>query len=329
MVYSGELLCIGLTSVEAVRRAVIDVGTNSIKLLVADVAGGEIRPVVEESKQTRLGQGFYNSHRLQPEPIANTAKAVTLFASKARDLGTRSIHVIATSAARDAVNAAELISAIEQASSLKVEIISGDQEAEWAFQGATTDPALSREPLLLLDVGGGSSEFIVGQGDHKHFRHSFPLGTVRLLEKFPHSDPPQPEELGACRNWLRTFLEKEVRPKLEPALRWETKVYSGGPTRLVGTGGTASILSRVEAQLDTYDRDRMEAMRLGRERLRWHVERLWSLPLDARKQIVGLPPNRADVILTGAAIYEAIMDQFNFPELRISTRGLRFAAVLG
>jgi len=186
-----------------VRRAVIDVGTNSIKLLVADVAG-DVRPVLEESKQTRLGRGFYNSHRLQAEPLANTAKAVAVFASKARDLGASSIRVIATSAARDAVNAAELVSAIQQASELKVEIISGEQEAEWAFQGATTDPALSREPLLLLDVGGGSSEFIVGQGEHKHFRHSFPLGTVRLLESFPHSDPPRPEELAACRHWLRT-----------------------------------------------------------------------------------------------------------------------------
>jgi exopolyphosphatase/guanosine-5'-triphosphate,3'-diphosphate pyrophosphatase len=314
--------------VEAVRRAVIDVGTNSIKLLVADVAGGDVHPVIEESWQTRLGQGFYDTNRLQPEPIANTAKAVAAFASKARELGASSTRVIATSAARDALNAAELISAIEQASGLKVEIVSGEQEAEWAFQGATTDPAFSREPLLLLDVGGGSSEFIVGQGEHKHFRHSFPMGTVRLLEKFPPGDPPRAEELAACRNWLRAFLEKEVRPKVEPALRWETKLYSGEPTQLVGTGGTASILSRIEAELDAYDRDRMEAIRLGRERLRWQVERLWRLPLEARKQIVGLPPNRADIILTGAAIYEAIMDQFNFRELRISTRGLRFGAVL-
>ncbi len=313
---------------EAVRRAVIDVGTNSVKLLVADVAGSDVQPTLEESKQTRLGQGFYDTHRLKPEPIANTAKAVAAFASKARELKATSIRLIATSAARDAVNASELISAIEQASGLKIEIISGEQEAEWAFHGATTDPALSHEPLLLLDVGGGSTEFIVGQGAHKHFRHSFPLGTVRLLEKIPHSDPPKPEELEACRAWIKTFLNREVRPKLETALRWETKIYSGGPTQLVGTGGTASILSRIEAQLDKYDRQRMESMRLGRERLRWQVKRLWSLPLEARKQIVGLPPNRADVILTGAAIYEAIMEQFDFGELRISTRGLRFAAIM-
>src|SRR4051794_34186883 len=135
---------------ETVRRAVIDVGTNSIKLLVADVAGHEVRPVREESKQTRLGQGFYESNRLQDGPIESTAKAVAEFAKAAKELETKSIRVFATSAARDASNAEELTSAIEQASGLKVEIISGEKEADWVFQGVTSDPALGREPLLLL-----------------------------------------------------------------------------------------------------------------------------------------------------------------------------------
>src|SRR3954470_22042102 len=172
------------------RRAVIDVGTNSVKLLVADVAGHDVHPVCEDSKQTRLGQGFYETHRLQPEPIAKTARAVMKFAALARELRADSVRVIATSAARDAINPQELVSALEGDSGLKVEIISGDQEAEWAFQGVTTDPELARQPLLLLDVGGGSTEFILGHGEHKHFRESFPLGTVRLMEKFPHADPP-------------------------------------------------------------------------------------------------------------------------------------------
>src|SRR5581483_1703046 len=163
------------------RRAVIDVGTNSVKLLVADVSGQDVRPVWEDSKQTRLGSGFYETHRLQPGPIASTARAVALFAGLARECKAVAIRVVATSAARDAVNVADLVSAIEGESGLKVEIISGEQEAEWVFHGATTDPELARQPLLLLDVGGGSTEFIVGQGEHKHFRHSFPLGTVRLM----------------------------------------------------------------------------------------------------------------------------------------------------
>lgn len=316
-------------SMSQTRRAVIDVGTNSVKLLVADVDGHDVRPVAEESKQTRLGQGFYKAHRLQPEPIAKTAKAVAAFAERARELEAVSTRVIATSAARDAVNPQELISAVESAAGLKVEIISGDQEAEWAFHGVTTDPALATQPLLLLDVGGGSTEFILGQGEHKHFRESFPLGVVRLMEKVPHNDPPQPEDLAACRQWLKTFLEKEVRPKLGPQLSWENKVYTAANgLEVVGTGGTASILARMELQAAGFEREAIEATRLSFERVRWHVEHLWSMKLSDRQKIVGLPPKRADVILTGAAIYEAVMEEFGFAELRVSTRGLRFAAVM-
>ena len=314
---------------ESLRRAVIDVGTNSIKLLVADVSGHDVRPVWEESKQTRLGRGFYETHRLQPEAIAATAKAVAQFTATAHKQEAVSIRVIATSAARDAINPDDLTSAIEQAAGLKVEIISGELEADWVFQGVTTDPRLAQTPLLLLDVGGGSTEFIVGQGEHKHFRRSFPLGTVRLLEQIPPGDPPLPAQLAACRQWLGEFLEKEVRPQLEPALRRELKLAAGeSAAQLVGTGGSASILACLEAKLQKHDRERIEATRLSLERLRAHARRLWSLPLAERKEIVGLPPNRADVILTGAVIYEAIMERFKFTTLRISTRGLRFAAVM-
>ena len=175
---------------ESVRRAVIDVGTNSIKLLVADVAGRDVRPVHEESRQTRLGQGFYETRRLQPEAIAHTAEAVWEFAEIAREKNADSIRVIATSAARDAVNPGDLTTRHRTRVRAKAEIISGAREAEWVFQGVTTDAELARQPLLLLDVGGGSTEFILGHGAEKHFAHSFPLGTVRLMEKFPHSDPP-------------------------------------------------------------------------------------------------------------------------------------------
>ena len=311
------------------RRAVIDVGTNSVKLLVADVEGHDVRPVCEENKQTRLGRGFYETHRLQPEPIAKTARAVWTFADMARELKAVSVRVIATSAARDAVNPQELISAIETISSLKVEIISGEQEADWAFHGVTTDPELAKLPLLILDVGGGSTEFILGKGEHKHFQASFPLGTVRLMEKVPHSDPPTLEELAICLDWLKTFLKKEVNPKLGPKMDWEKKSDAANAgLQLVGTGGSASILARMELKADDYDRERIEATRLSAERVRWHVQNLWSMPLAERQQIAGLPKKRADVILTGSAIYEAVMEQFGFAELRVSTRGLRFAAVM-
>ncbi|HEY4983574.1 MAG TPA: Ppx/GppA phosphatase family protein [Verrucomicrobiae bacterium] len=310
------------------RRAVIDIGTNSVKLLVAEISGHDVRPLHEDSKQTRLGKGFYETQRLQPESIAKTAKAVARFAEVAREHKADSIRVIATSAARDSKNPDELLAAIHEASGLKVEIISGNQEADWAFQGVTTDPQLARQHLLLLDVGGGSTEFILGQGEQKHFRQSFPLGTVRLLEKFPPGDPPTAPEFTVCRQWLKRFLDEQVKPQLEPAMTREAKLRPAGKIELVGAGGTTSILARMEARMDDYDRDRIEATRLPRARVRWHRERLWSLPLDTRKEIIGLPPKRADVILTGVAIYEAVMEAFDFPELRVSTRGLRFAAVM-
>src|SRR5208282_700989 len=306
-----------------VRRAVIDVGTNSIKLLVADVSGRDVQPVHEESRQTRLGRGFYETHRLQPEAVACTAEAVWEFAQTARERNSDSIRVFATSAARDAMNPADLTDTIFRASGLKTEIISGAREAEWVFQGVTTDPELARHPLLLLDVGGGSTEFIVGGGAKKSFAHSFPLGTVRLMEKFPHSDPPTRGEFTQCRDWLRNFLRYEVRPQLEPALKNEA-----GEIRLVGTGGTTSILARIERKLDRFDREKIERAVLSFDQIAAHRKNLWKLPLAERKEIVGLPKLRADVILTGVLIYEAVMEEFGFEQLRVSTRGLRFAAVM-
>ena len=308
---------------ESVRRAVIDVGTNSIKLLVADVRGHDVQPVHEESRQTRLGRGFYETHRLQPEPIARTAEAVLEFTETARKKNAATIRVIATSAARDAVNPADLTDSIERVSGLKTEIISGEREAELAFQGVTTDGELARQPLLLLDVGGGSTEFILGEGRKKHLARSFPLGTVRLMEKFPHHDPPARTEFAKCHDWVENFLKTEVRPQLDPALEQES-----GKVLLVGTGGTTSILARIENKLDRFDRDKIEQTVLDFEQVVAHRKHLWELPLERRKEIPGLPKLRADVILTGVLIYEAVMEEFGFKQLRVSTRGLRFAAVM-
>ena len=307
------------------RRAVIDIGTNSVKLLVADVEGGDVRPVHEESRQTRLGTGFYATHRLQPEPIARTAEAVWEFTEVARKKNAGAIRVIATSAAREAVNPKDLTDSIFRACGLKTEIISGAREADWAFQGVVTDARLAQHPLLLLDVGGGSTEFILGCGRKKSFAHSFPLGTVRLMEKFSVSDPPTRGEFTRCRDWVKNLFDAEVWPLLEPALPPGKK---SGAVRLVGTGGTTSILARVELGIDRYDRDKIESTVLTLDQVRAHRKNLWRLPLAKRKEIPGLPKLRADVILTGVLIYEVLMEEFDFDELRVSTRGLRFAAVM-
>jgi exopolyphosphatase/guanosine-5'-triphosphate,3'-diphosphate pyrophosphatase len=309
---------------DLVRRAVIDIGTNSVKLLVAEVAGQVVSPLTERSEQTRLGRGFYEHHRLQPDAIAHTARAVAEFAAAARELNATSIRVIATSAARDSVNAHELTMAIQAASGLPVDIISGEREADWAFRGVLTAPGLAELPLLILDVGGGSTEFILGQHGHASFQRSFPLGTVRLLEKQPASEPPTAQQLAQCRAQLARQIHGEILPLLSPALAQ----VEAGRVQLMGTGGTTTILARMAHGMNGYDRERIESTRLSRAQVRARCEELWRLPLEARKQIPGLPANRADVILYGVVIYDALMEHFNFEELRISTRGLRYAAVL-
>jgi exopolyphosphatase/guanosine-5'-triphosphate,3'-diphosphate pyrophosphatase len=305
------------------RRAVIDVGTNSVKLLVADVAGDSLVPLTETSKQTRLGAGFYATHRLQSSAIAATAEAVKVFFDEAQKLGASYTRLIATSAARDAQNASDLVDAINQSCGLKVEIISGQKEADWVFRGVTSDPKLATLPVLILDVGGGSTEFIVGENAVPQFRNSYSLGTVRLLEHLHPGDPPGLRALMACRVCLRDFLKAQVFPVLRPALTGCKR-----EVKLVGTGGTATLLPRIQAGLADFDREKIESTRLTQEMVRGHLESQWQMTLAERQQIVGLPAKRADVILTGIAIYEAIMEQFGFNELTVSTRGLRYWALL-
>jgi exopolyphosphatase/guanosine-5'-triphosphate,3'-diphosphate pyrophosphatase len=306
-----------------IRRAVIDVGTNSVKLLVADVAGRSLDPIFEESEQTRLGRGFYESHVLQHDAINDTASVVARFAEFARTKKAVSLRVIATSAARDAINKQELLDAIKAASGLEVEIISGGQEADLVYRGVRSDPKLAGERLLILDVGGGSSEFIIGQNDHPEFAHSFPLGSVRLLEYLRPSDPPTASELDDCRAWLRHYFAQEVHRIMDPVVAPQRPSL-----RLIGTGGAATILARMEYALDKYHRHEIEGARITLDSIRAWMAKLWSMPLSERKMITGLPKKRADVILTGMAIYEAVLQEFDFSELYASTRGLRFAAAM-
>ena len=306
------------------RRAVIDIGTNSVKVLVADLAEeGRLTPVSEMSRQTRLGAGFYGTQKLLQPAIALTAGTVAEFRDSAVKLGASSVRVIATSAARDARNADELIDAVREIAGLETEILSGDKEAEWVFRGVTSNPHLAKSPVLILDVGGGSTEFIVGDHAVPQFRSSYSLGTVRLLEQLHPGDPPGLAALTECRAWLKDFLVTQVVPFIEPALR-----ACRGPVRLVGTGGTATILARIETRMAGFDRDKIEAAQIPLPRIQAQLQEQWQMTLAQRQQIIGMPPNRGDVILTGMAIYESIMTQFGLTELSVSTRGLRYWALL-
>lgn len=305
------------------RRAVIDIGTNSVKLLVGDVAGSAVAPVFEIGEQTRLGQGLYETHQLRPDAIQRTTDCVARFATKSKLLGATQIRVIATSATRDAKNGKDLVDAIQQAIGLATEVISGETEAEWVYQGVTSDPSLAAHPLLILDVGGGSTEFIVVVNGECLFRHSFQMGTVRLLEKFPPHDPPTADDYIACQRWLSELLDFSAKPLLQnylPAHHPETL--------LVGTGGAALILARIYAALPDFTRERIEGLDLAASEVARIREELWRMPLSERRQVVGLPPERADVMLMGAAIYESVLATMDIPTLRVSTRGLRYAALL-
>jgi exopolyphosphatase/guanosine-5'-triphosphate,3'-diphosphate pyrophosphatase len=311
-------------SMKPIRRAVIDVGTNSVKLLVGEVSDGLVVPVDERSEQTRLGAGFYEAHLLQPIPIARTASAVAEFVALARESDAQSLRLIATSAARDAKNSRELLEAVWRSTGLRLEVISGEQEAEWVFRGVTSDARFRGRKLLIVDVGGGSTEFIFGQQDHHSSRHSFPLGSVRLLEKIRLSDPPSATDLASCRQWLVHFFGQHIVPVMKEVLNPTTV----SDVMLVGSGGTTTILARMEHSMKGFDRERLDSTRLTGERVLEYMAHLWSLSLAERKKIPGLPPQRADVILMGVAIYEALMTVFPLRDLHVSTRGIRFGALL-
>lgn len=305
------------------RRAVIDVGTNSVKVLVADVSGSTVEPVWETSEQTRLGAGFYDDHRLRAGSIAATADVVARFNREARKHGAETVRVLATSATREAVNAAELLSAICTASGLETEVIAGDLEAEMGFRGVTTLPVLKVGRALVLDVGGGSTEFMFGIGGKLVFRHSFPMGSVRLFEKLRPSDPPGDVGFHGAETWLRAWLESEVAPRLQPVFAVE-----GHPELAIGIGGTTSILALIYHGSSVFDRDLIERTVFQAEEFHALTRRLWSLSLAERRTLPGLPPERADVIPTGAAIYSAVLTSFGILRLAASTRGLRFAALM-
>ncbi len=309
---------------KSVRRAVIDIGTNSVKLLIGDVSHTSVTPLCERAEQTRLGKGLHATHRLQPDAIDRTAHAVAQFLREAERWQAASTRLIATSAARDADNRSEFTEAIWRTVGVRVEVISGEQEAAWAFEGVATDPRLVGHPLLIMDTGGGSTQFIYHGGNAGPAHHSFRLGAVRLLDQFPPSDPPTADEQSRCQAWIKEFINHQIRP----ALADDLPAQALASAQLVGTGGASSLLVSMHLGLNSFQRDLIEATALSRRDVQAQMERLWRLPLAERQHIPGLPPAKADVVLMGAAIHALIMTEFDFDHLLVSTRGLRFAALL-
>ncbi len=305
------------------RHAVIDIGTNSVKILVGDVDNQDgVLPLHEVGQQTRLGRGFYETQELQPGPIADTTNVVTEFVAEARRWGCQSIRLIATSAVREAKNGSELRQALELACALPLEIIDGDQEADWGFQGVLTNQRLAAKPLMVLDVGGGSTECVLGSHRVPEYRSSFELGSVRLLESLRLPDAPTPTDLKHARDTVAAFYQNQMDPRLTDEIQ---RVH---PACLVGIGGTTAILARIHLESEEFDREAIENITFAPDTLSVLVEKLWRLPLVERRELPGLPPERADVILTGSVIYEQLMVGTGSSELTISTRGMRFAVLM-
>jgi exopolyphosphatase/guanosine-5'-triphosphate,3'-diphosphate pyrophosphatase len=307
------------------HRAVIDVGTNSIKMLVADTVGGRVQPVLETSAKqaVRLGQGFYATRYLQPLAINAAAQAVADLVARARAFEPVSIRVIATSAVREALNREELVRAVRNACGAELEVITGDREAEWVFRGVTSDPTLAVCPLVILDVGGGSTEVIVTDGRTVCFRRSFDIGAVRLMEILQPRDPPHSGDWRRCEDFLGEFFSGLIAPLMTTSLRDRTDRM-----RLIGTGGTAACLASMQAKGKQKDWLTAQATRITHADLHAQAERLWSLTLAERKNVPGLPAKRADVIQTGVAIFDAAMPYLHFAEMSVSRRGVRFGVLV-
>jgi exopolyphosphatase/guanosine-5'-triphosphate,3'-diphosphate pyrophosphatase len=300
------------------RHAIIDVGSNSVKLLIADVIDGVVIPLIHKGEQTRLGQGVFETGQLASEAIETTARVVGDFAAKAKGQGAASVRVLATSAAREATNGDKLAEAIS-AGGLELEIIDGQTEAELVLRGVRSLSDLAEGPLAIIDVGGGSTELLVADASALRLQHSCHLGTVRWLEAFPVSDTPTAAERAKLTQALDDFLDEQVTPKL------------GGlplPGMLIGAGGTPVFLSRIFLERDDLSADEIESLRLSLPEIQLLTQRLWQMSLTERSELAGLPANRADVILYGAAIYEAVMMRCGFGELRPTLRGVRYGALL-
>jgi len=300
------------------RRAIIDIGSNSVKLLIAEADGGHVTPLVHEGEQTRLGRGVFETGLLAPESIAATKRVVATFAVMAKEQGAASIRVLATNAAREASNSDELAAALS-ANGLELEIIDGQTEAELVLRGVRSLPDLAEGPLAIIDVGGGSTELLVADDAALRFQHSFPLGTVRWLESFCVSVTPTADERAKVSQALDDFLDEQVTPKL------------GGlplPQSLIGAGGTPVFLARIALERDDLAAQEIEALRFSLPEVQSLAKRLWKMPLAQRQTLPGLPASRADVILFGAAIYEAVMIRCGFSELRPTLRGVRYGALL-
>jgi exopolyphosphatase/guanosine-5'-triphosphate,3'-diphosphate pyrophosphatase len=295
------------------RPASVDVGSNTVRLMVGENETGRRFRVIERIQRiTRLGEGIGTSSKLAPAAIARTVDALAEFRKRWEQLGATCYRAVATSAVREAENADEFIAAA-RANGVTVEVISGTQEGHLVIDGIAPTVAGGRGDLVVVDIGGGSTEFIhVKDGDIKDIV-STDIGVVRFTERFLAGDPPVEEEVDRLLN----FLEKKVDTV------YNRFAVTAGSLRLAGTAGTVTTLAAVDLDLDVYNPDTVEGRLLTRERIDLILKEL--LTMTGRQRLARYPvmeKGRQDVIVAGAVVIRAVMDRFGVGDLIVSDRGI-------
>jgi exopolyphosphatase/guanosine-5'-triphosphate,3'-diphosphate pyrophosphatase len=287
--------------------AAVDLGTNSTRVLVGRSTGDGLEILDRRNTITRLGQDVGASGRLAPEAIARTLDCLRDYREILDRHRVERVRVAATSASRDAANRDEFFDAVEALIGTRPELLSGDDEGRLSFAGATAELDPASGPFLVVDIGGGSTEFIVGT-DRVEGVMSVDIGCVRLTEKFLHHDPPQPEELSACISLTDAYLDDVVR-EIPAAAEART---------LVGLAGTVTTVAAVEIGLETYDRDRIHHFHLTHEAAEDVFRTLATESRADRIHNPGLEEARADVIVGGCCVLVALFRHLGFDEMIVS-----------
>ena len=293
------------------RTAVIDIGTNTLLLLVAEPGpDGGLRAVTDLCRFGRLGQGLDASGQLHPEAIARSLDICREYRAELDRLGVDRPRVVATQAMREAGNAAAFVAPAEAILRAPVEVIAGAREAELAFRAqAESLPALRGRPFVVADVGGGSTEVIVTDGAAVVSAVSVPIGAVRLAERHLRHDPPTADDRAA----LVADIDRHLAPLALP---------TGVP--LVASAGTATNLAAIDLTMATYDADRVHGHTMSPAALAALTTRLATVAAAERRAIVGMEPQRVDVIPAGAAIFDRLVARLAAPAVIISDRGIRW-----
>ena len=295
------------------RVAAIDIGTNSVLLLVAEVQGDDIVPLVERATITRLGQGVDRTRHLAPEAIERTLACLERYAADIREHAPESVFVVGTSAMRDAEGGASFRESARAILGVEPRVASGDEEAELTFLGSLSGLPIEGD-VLVFDVGGGSTEIIVGDSrTGPRAKISLDIGSVRLTERHVRADPPGSEELRAVREDVRAAL---------------AKVPFAPSGAVVGVAGTVTTLAAFVKDIAPYDAARVHGAELLASEVASAADRLAALPLDQRKALPAIDPKRADVIVAGAVLVDELLRFCGAERVVVSDRGVRWGLVV-